>query len=230
MIAAADFLRDVFEWDIGNWSRALPLWEEVLPADAHGAPALELGGRGGGLSLLLAARNFRVTCSDLENPEARCLDKHRRWKYSDRIAYAEASALALPFADAAFAAVAFKSILGAIGRNNRPQDQKQALQEIHRVLRPGGALLFAENLRATPVHAALRRRFVKWGDSWRYLEFSELGALLSQFDRIKLNSCGFFGNLGRSETQRRNLAVIDRLGDRLLPSSWKYIGYGYAVK
>lgn len=230
MISEAKFVRDVFEWDVGNWSRALAIWGEVLPSDASGAPALELGGRGGGLSLLLARHNYRVVCSDLETPQGQCAEKHQRWGYADRVTYASANALELPFATGAFAVVAFKSILGAVGRHDNPQNQRQAMREIYRVLRPEGVLLFAENLRATGLHEVLRRRFVKWGATWRYLEYSELAALLSEFSEVRLESCGFTANFGRSESQRQFLAAIDRASDRLLPSSWKYIGHGYAMK
>jgi len=39
------------------------------------------------------------------------------------------------------------------------------------VLKPGGWLLFAENLKGSMLHRLLRKTFVRWANYWRYLVY-----------------------------------------------------------
>jgi hypothetical protein len=64
-------IEDIIVWDIVNWSSFLPFCEQFLDSDPAGKQALEVGARGGGLSLYLALKGYEVLCSDLEVPERR---------------------------------------------------------------------------------------------------------------------------------------------------------------
>jgi hypothetical protein len=46
----------VIEWDVATWSRALPLWEAAAGPSLAGKRGLEIGSRGGGLSLWMARK------------------------------------------------------------------------------------------------------------------------------------------------------------------------------
>ena len=223
-------VEDVVEWDVANWSHALGFWVEhsalLVTAESR---ALELGTRHGGLSLWLASRRFNVVCTDIEYPAATARRLHASYDVADRVSYRRADATAIAI-DGPFDVVCFKSMLGAIGRGGI-ESQQLAIDEMHRVLRPGGEVWFAENLRASPLHRILRRVFVPWGTSWRYLTVPELKKMFAGFKTLDIATIGFFAAFGRTERQRRFLSVLDKgvLG-RLVPYAWRYIAIGVARK
>ena len=95
--------------------------------------------------------------------------------------------------------VVFKSVIGALQTKER---QLQAISEMHRVLAPGGLLLFAENLVGSQLHVRLRKRYVRWESSWRYIDIAGDLDLFDAFDEVEFETWGVFGALGRSERQR----------------------------
>lgn len=225
-------LREIFQWEVRSWSRALPLWQEHIPPERP-LRALGIGEREGGLSLWLAAQGIDVVCSDLrEFPEAtRTL--HERHGVLQHITYAQADATALPFPDGSFDIVFFKSVIGALGSKEK---QTEAIREMHRVLKPasedrsGGVLLFAENLHGSPLHRWLRKRYVAWDSYWRYLDPIADRDLFVPFARVEDQTTGFVANLGRSEGQRDVLARFDALLAPMLPKRLRTIWYGVALK
>ncbi|MDR1904254.1 MAG: class I SAM-dependent methyltransferase, partial [Treponema sp.] len=130
-----------------------------------------------------------------------------------------------------FDIIVFKSIIGGIGRNNNIQMQEKVFTEIYKSLKPGGKLLFAENLIASPLHQFLRKKFIRWGRDWRYIALNELSRFLSPFKSYKNEVTGILAALGRTEWQRNMLAYIDQLIlNHICPDNWKYIVYGIAEK
>lgn len=222
-------IREIVGWDVATWSKAVYLWDEVIPEDAGNSPALELGAGRGGLSLYLALHGYRVICSDVDSPESVARQTHERYAVTNRVFYQSADATSIPYADASFDVVAFKSVLGGVGKISRSAIST-AISEIHRVLKPGGLLLFAENLSGSNLHMALRRRFVKWGHSWYYPSLGELQGLLAPFSDCLLETTGFCANLGRSEWQRSCLHQCDRLIVPLLSEKQRYLAFGWARK
>jgi SAM-dependent methyltransferase len=191
---------------------------------------LEVGANGGGLSVWLAARGHSVVCSDFGKPPADAKALAERYRVAERIRYEDIDATHIPY-ESTFDIVAFKSVLGGIGRDGAFERQRAAVASIYRALRPGGRLLFAENLSASPLHRLLRRRYIAWGAQWRYVTIEEMRAFLAPFAHVRLDTAGFFGTFGRSERQRRALALIDRVAfDALVPPGWRYIVYGVATK
>lgn len=62
-----DTMKDIIEWDIPNWSRAIKKWNKSSGiASVKGKRVLELGGRSGGLSLYFALKGAEVVCTDLD--------------------------------------------------------------------------------------------------------------------------------------------------------------------
>jgi ubiquinone/menaquinone biosynthesis C-methylase UbiE len=219
-------LRDVMQWEVRSWGRALPLWERHLPV-GRPARALGLGERGGGLSLWMAAKGFEVVCTDLNPFPKATSELHERYGVQDRISYRKADVTALPFPDGCFHVVFFKSVIGALGSKEK---QALAIREMHRVLVHGGVLLFAENLTGTPLHRFLRKHFVSWENYWRYPHPVLDKDLFAPFARVELASTGFLANLGRSEGQRDLLARMDVTLAPLVAPAWRTIWYGAAVK
>lgn len=219
------------QWDVRNWSRALDFWTTVCGADAfRGLEVLEVGSRDGGLSLWFAAQGAaRVVCSDLHGPSEQARELHAQAGVSDRIEYADVDATAIPY-ESAFDIVVFKSVLGGIGGTGGVDAQAQAIRCMHRALKPGGRLLFAENLVASPLHTYLRKRFIPWGERWRYVTPAEMAGFLSPFDDIRERSLGFASAFGRTESQRSALGAADVALEKLVPASWRYIVTGVATK
>lgn len=225
-------MRSYVQWDVRNWSRAIDFWVTTCGSGAfQGAEVLEVGSRDGGLSLWFAEQGAsRVLCSDLDGPSSAARELHAASTVGDRIKYAAVDATDIGVLDG-FDVVAFKSVLGGVGGVGGYDAQVRAVRSMHAALRPGGVLLFAENLVASPMHAFLRRRFVAWGDRWRYVTREEMGGFLSPFSDVKERSLGFAGAFGRSESQRTALAAVDIAGlDRVVPLSWRYIVAGVARK
>ena len=223
-------LDDVIEWDVTSWSKALPFWLDHSKIKTARRPrALELGTRNGGLSLWLASKGFDVVCSDVERPSSQAMSLHERYHVTNRIAYEPIDASNIKV-HGQFDVVCFKSMLGAVGRQGFDV-QRRAVREMFRVLRPGGEVWFAENLAASPLHRFLRRTFVPWARSWRYLTLAELQELFASFGSCEIITAGFLAAFGRTERQRRMLARLD--GSpllRLFPPTWRYIAIGVARK
>lgn len=228
MPASPDLLRAYFQWEVRSWSRALPLWTAALAhLPAGPRTALALGERDGGLSLYLAHQGIRTICSDLHGPTDAARALHRLHGVQALVDHEAIDALAIPKPDASFDVVIFKSMIGALGSKER---QQQAIREMHRVLKPGGVLLFAENLSGTAVHRWLRKRFVAWDAYWRYLDVRRDRDLFAPFVRMDDRTTGLLANLGRTERQRDLLARIDGLMAPLVPSNWRTIWFGAAFK
>jgi lipopolysaccharide/colanic/teichoic acid biosynthesis glycosyltransferase/SAM-dependent methyltransferase len=224
-------INDIIQWDIKSWEAALKYWQKNINWKdiSH---CLALGERKGGLALWLALNGKQVLCSDLENTKEQALILHKKYKVTDKVQYEDIDATNIPYENQ-FDIVIFKSILGGIGRNNNIELQQRTVNEIHKALKPGGKLLFAENLRASPAHQFFRNRFVKWGRTWRYVSISELENFfsVSSFAGHKINSTGVLAAFGRTERQRNLLSVIDRgFMNYIFPKNWKYIAYGIVEK
>jgi SAM-dependent methyltransferase len=218
------------EWDSATWGQALSFWLDRSAVGVRGARVLEVGGRDGGLSLWLAEMGANVICSDLDGPSEKARHLHSSCKLTGSIEYRNLDATKMDL-DGVADIVIFKSVLGGIGGAHGPDGQKAALTNMYRALRPGGCLLFAENLTGAHLVNALRRRFVPWGERWRYVSRSELSEWLSPFETTQFRVFGTFALLGRTERQRRLLAFADRwLFDRVAPDAWRYVVAGCAHK
>lgn len=221
-------LRDIFQWEVRSWSRAYPVWQRALRTLPESRrTALALGERDGGLSLMLAEHGFITVCSDLNGPTDRARELHRTLGWEEWITYERIDALTIPKPADSYDVVAFKSMIGALSMKER---QAQAVREMHRVLKPGGILLFAENLHGSALHGLLRKRFVVWDHYWRYLDPVADRDLFAPFSSLEDHTTGCIANLGRSERQRDLLARLDAVLLPLVPRTSRTIWYGVAIK
>ncbi len=221
-------LRDILGWDAVNWSACLDIWGPHVSAGP--VDCLEIGCGPGGVSLWLASKGHRVVCSDLANPAEAVRDLHRRYGVDGKIAYEAVDCTDMPYVER-FDVVVLKSVLGGVWAHCGRDGVERAVQGIHRALRPGGMLLFAENLRATALHMFCRRRLLRrTRDSWVYPTVSELEKALARFSTLHYQLTGFLGAFGRDEWQRSILGRVDRLVVPLVPRRWRYIMAGVAVK
>jgi SAM-dependent methyltransferase len=222
-------VRDYLIWDVESWLPALRFWEKRIDWErVH--RCLELGANKGGLSLWLGVKGKSVVCSDLENTKDKAQRFHSPSGVGALISYEDIDATNIPYTDY-FDIVIFKSLLGAVGRNGNIENQRKAFRQIHKALKKGGSLLFAENLLGSLLHQILRDHFVSWGKSWRYVTIDEVRQFLSLYDSFVFETTGVLGDLGLSERQRNMLAIVDKvLLNRICPDDWKYIIYGVAQK
>jgi SAM-dependent methyltransferase len=224
-----EILKDIVDWDVVNWSKAIEYWEKTIDLKDKNLCCLELGGNKGGLSLWFALQGNNVICSDLNSPEADASALHQKYQTGTKITYEAIDASNIPYTDH-FDVIAFKSILGGISRNGNNELKKTCIDQIHRALNKNGVLLFAENLEGSWLHKILRKRFVSWGKEWNYLPFSEIPVLFSAFKKISYVTVGFWGAFGRTEKQRFVLGKLDRIMEQITPSSKRYIVIGIAEK
>lgn len=222
-------LADMIQWDVKAWSKAILFWDEYIEWDTI-QTCLEIGGREGGLSLWLALKNKDVVCSDLSGAKAVAEKLHIKYGVTQNVRYEDIDATNIPYENH-FDIIVFKSVLGGIGRNDNYALQVLAVQQLYKALKPGGKLLFAENLKASAMHCWFRKTFRKWGDVWRYVTVPEINELTKPFTKVQLHTTGFLSTFGRNEGQRSFLASADEaVFNKLVPQGWNYIAYGVAEK
>ena len=224
-------LDEIIEWDICNWSLILKYWENNTSIDLPKAKTIEIGGKNGGLSLWMALKGAKVLCTDLSGPTDLAKLKHKKYGVSHAIDYEEINTLNISY-DQEFDMVFFKSILGGIGLNDNKDKQIIAIQQMHKCLKKGGELLFAENLVGSPMHIFMRKNFIRWGDKWRYVTIKEILEMLNTlFSEVKYTTAGFLGTFGRTDFQRKILGTLDQAFiASLVPKDWRYIIFGIAKK
>ncbi|MBK9636839.1 MAG: methyltransferase domain-containing protein [Bacteroidetes bacterium] len=221
--------KDIIQWDIKSWSKALDYWEKNIEWNKV-ENGLELGGRQGGLSLWLALKGKQIICSDLKDVKNTAEKLHLKYNVASFVQYQDIDATNIPYENH-FDIIVFKSIIGGIGSNDNYEIQQKVFKEIYKALKPGGKLLFAENLIASPLHQNLRKKFVNWGSTWRYVSIKEIKECLKDFSAYDIKTTGLLGTLGRNESQRNFLSSIDGLLlNKICPANWKYIAYGIATK
>lgn len=219
-------LKDVLVWDVRTWSVAVEFWDDSMRDGDGVLDCLEIGAGPGGPSLWLALRGHRVVCSNLANTKAMASALHEKYGVAGDIEYRDIDVTDVPFENH-FDVVIFKSVLGGVGSL-----QAQAMQQILKSLKPGGRLLFAENIRATVLHRIARSIAYRIrGTSWRYPSLAQMSALLSGFSSFEIRTTGVLAMFGTSESARLALAAVDdRVTNRIAPRSWKYVSYGVATK
>jgi SAM-dependent methyltransferase len=196
--------------------------------------AVEIGSRRGGLALYAAVQGFNVLCTDLEDPRESAKPLHEKYQVTDLVRYSalDVTDIKTSSLDLKFDLVFMKSVLGGAGRNGRDDLQLKAIQNMAAMLKPGGAVLFAENLAGSALHRFFRKRFTAWGGYWNYPSIERLGAMFEAagFD-LEYQTGGFLGAFGRSEKQRKFLGKLDRaIVQRITPQAWHYIYFGVARK
>ena len=123
---------------------------EALIPQAHGS-VLEIGGGTGANLPLYGAGVETLTLTEPEGPMLKRLQRHVS-EQSVAATVLRAPAEDLPFEDDSFDFAVSTLVLCTV------DDQPRALRELHRVLRPGGRLLFIEHVRSD------EERLARWQD------------------------------------------------------------------
>jgi ubiquinone/menaquinone biosynthesis C-methylase UbiE len=224
--------KDYLEWDIYTWGNALKEWRKILTEkNLKNCTALEIGSKNGGLSLFLAKEfNCNVICSDITVPNEKAKALHKQFAVDDKINYSIQDVLKLEYTNDFFDIVIFKSVLGSVGKNENIEKQFTAIKEMHRVLKPGGILLFAENAKASLVHKMFRKIFRKWSEYWRYISIYEMRNMLLVFNEKKIFASGFLSVFASNDSFKKFLFKTDSILEKFISKNSMYVIYGYAIK
>lgn len=217
-------ISDIIEWDKENWKQSILFFDKYVDFKPS-AKCLELGARRGGLSLWLALNSMKdIVCSDYIDNKESATEMHKDHGL-DFIKYRVINALDIGEIET-YDLVCFKSILGGIGSYGNSANQEKVIDEIYKVLKPGGKLVFAENLEGSAFHMFMRKKLVKWGVRWNYLTINDLKRQTKQFKKVTYKTAGFFGAFGGgSERARVILGKIDYILAPLIPQTKKYIAF-----
>src|SRR5688572_4503524 len=100
--------KDIVDWDIVNWLKAIKYWENNFPIGNKKHRCLELGANQGGLSLWLASHKNSVLCSDIKSPKKYASVIHKKYDFAASIKYAAIDATNIPYENH-FDIITFKS-------------------------------------------------------------------------------------------------------------------------
>lgn len=217
--------RDIVEWDVVNWWKFIETIESKS-IDCKHKKVLELGARNGGLSLYYAKKHARVICSDVYGPSPLAHELHQKYKVMTNIEYQAIDATNIPDSyKNQFDFVTFKSVFGGIGAGGNIDKQRKMATNIRKCLKPGGLVIFAENMQASKIHQFFRERFRTYGTRWHYEREKEIEELFGDFELCHKEYCGVLGCFGWKEWMRTVLGRLDTiLFERIFPDKWKYIG------
>lgn len=233
----ASMLKDIFQWDVRNWSKCLDFWAPLLMGlDSGSKRVLTIGERDGGISLWFSLLGYPVLCSDRGGPTHHAALIHKRHGVAHLITYADIDVFSIPFETDFFDIVACKSVIGGLKRVYRDtstrtlETQSQAVQEIHRVLKPGGIFCGAENIKGSLPHGILRSWVKKGRIGWRHLSLGEVDQLFDPFEMVEQKPFGFLGTRSTWFGVDRVTAALDACLCRFLPGQWQYITFIRAMK
>ena len=221
----AKLMNDIFGWDVGTWSKAIPVWKECIEKNNY-KKGLEIGNAYGGGSLFLAKYGINMVCSNIHSPNEKTKQIHKKYKFNNKIKYEEIDAMKISYADNYFDVVFVKSIFGFFSTS----DRKIIIDEIYRVLKPSGSLLFAENMKGGFFHQTARKQFVRWGKKWNYFSQDDLIDLFSKFDNKKIYYSGFLTLFFVRYKILYKLALFLDYCLFFVSDSKKYVSHGYVSK
>lgn len=228
-------IKDAIEWDVINWANTLFFWSEAMREfKPHNSRVLCLGERNGGLSLWFALQGFTVVCSDFHGPSEAAKLLHKQYQVTELIEYANVNIFDIPYQNDSFDIVACKSVIGGLKldykdkRTRTLYNQKLAVNEVKRVLKPEGIFVGAENMKGSIVHQTLRKLLKGNKIGWRHLSLDDITWIFSDYSERNFKFYGFLGTYFGDFSYVSGF--FDRWLSKFLPKKWLYISFFIARK
>lgn len=203
LAAATEQQRRLWARYAPRYDREMRFWERVLFRDARTWACGQAVGDvlevavGSGRNLPFYPAGIRLTGIDL-SPEMLAIARGRAAKLDRQVELREGDAHRLPFADASFDTVICTFSLCSI------PDERRAIAEMHRVLRPGGLLVLAD-------HVASDRRIILGGQRlFEKLTLRKAGDYQTRRPLPRVEQAGFT----IENAQRYGMGIVERLTAR----------------
>lgn len=228
-------VQDIIEWDVPNWSCLIAYWTPILETLPRDAKVLTVGERNGGLTLWLALMGFHVVCTDRESPEPHASLLHKKYNVADKISYRALDIVHCDLPDNSFDIIMAKSVIGGLKADPKNRltrsfaVQQQAVDNIYRVLKPGGYYFSAENLQGSSFLQAVRKMAGK-NKGWRHFKWREVKELHNAFSAKEYHTFGFFPAMFSSAVLNNIVSFANRYLMNWLPANSKYIAFTAARK
>lgn len=226
---------EIIEWDVLNWSQLIKYWQPVLEDLPRSSKILAVGERNGGLSLWLALLGFDVVCTDLKETTEQAIQLHKKYNVAHKIQYRTLDLVNVEEQPEQYDVVIAKSVIGglkAIKSKSATRSfavQKNAVQSIHRLLKPGGYFFSAENLQGG-VLVRKAREMRKKDKGWRHLSFEELHELYAAYTLVQTKTFGILPTFFSRRLYNNVMYFINRYLLFFMPRSSRYIAFTMAQK
>ncbi len=217
------------EADFAWLCRKDPLLQGVdaFLGDLRDKRVLEYGCGLGELTVLLARSGALVTAVDLSEASiAVARGRVRQAGVDDRVSFVVAAGEALPFEDGSFDVAVGKAVLHHL-------EPTSGVQELFRVLRPGGRGAFSEPLGTNPVVNFARDHVRYPGKHDRGadipLRHSDVDTWLEPFAQSRIKGVQLLSMIQRGFGLRARFAMLGRIDTALLhrlPALWPLCRYG----
>lgn len=221
-------INDIINWDVETWKEILPYWEkQITNYSKTTSKCIEIGSRDGGISLWMAQKGFKITCSDIYYDLEDAKKLHLKYGINTTILYEKIDVLDWNEKNK-YDVIILKSVLGAL------QNEKTieiAIKNIYSNLKEGGILLFAENSKGTFLHQQFRKRFTDWGNIWFYFDEKSITSFLKKMKVIEVKYNGVLTVFGNRIGFSRLFSKFDKFFlNKIAPNKAKYMLFGYAKK
>jgi SAM-dependent methyltransferase len=169
-------------------------------------------------------------------PTSKAREIHAKYGVTELVTYADVNVFAMPFSENTFEVVASKSVIGGLKLIRKDpstrtlENQRLAVGEIQRVLKPGGHFLGAENLRGSWLHQVARALAKSGRLGWRHLSREEIDFLFAKFSAVEQQSYGFLGSRSKIVGLNYLTSLVDSWLCPLLPPQSLYVSFIRARK
>lgn len=228
-------VQDIIEWDVYNWSQLIRYWQPVLETLPRNSKVLAVGERNGGLALWLALLGFDVLCTDMREPTEQAMQLHKQYNVAHKIQYRSFDLVQDDLGSEQFDIIIAKSVIGGLKAQRSKSStrslavQKEAIDHIHRLLKPGGYFFSAENLKGG---ALIRwvRKVRKKEKGWRHIDYRELQELFKSYALVQTKTFGILPTFFSQKGYNYCMYFINRYVLCFMPPSAKYIAFTIAQK
>lgn len=228
-------VHDIIEWDVLNWSQLIRYWQPVLEQLPKSVKVLAVGERSGGLSLWLALMGFDVVCSDITEPSAKAANLHKQYGVAHKITYSKTDIVNTDEEGEQYDVIIAKSVIGGLKAERADAAtrnfavQQKAIENIHRLLKPGGYFFSAENMQGGVLIRNLRRILGR-DKGWRHFSYNELKELYKGFALVQTKTFGILPTFFSHRVFNYVTYLINRYLLLFLPAESKYIAFTMAQK